>query len=560
MICRNCGNEMRPDARFCPHCGAVNGESPGAGVYAGPEAPISGGRKKKTGLVIGAAAATAAVIAVAAFVLLGGLFGSPKGQVEKALIKSAAAYAAAEKRLGLPDTGEWEQDRAVSQTMDLELKSVNGELVGYDLSALEGLGLGLSMDYSGADRWLAYGLRAFWGEEELLGLWFKADDDELYFNSPQITGQTCYGVNTETLGADLKAMDSEGAGELEDVSFNLFDLMDTVLDSMDEGKLEKTAEEANRALWEAVKVKKMGGRTLSINGTETKTDAYRVIIPQKDLEDYVSAMEELMSTADYLAVYEELMAYMGVPQEEIDDLVEELKELELYGELADALRELIRETGDLELEVCLSGGYISAVRYEDEIWNEDVELTVYLGGGEEYVDDLGIEIETEGVKVTVSSSGDHGLKNGVYTDETSIRFRQNGVNLARVTSELRYDPKSGDDNFQWGLDVNSSGLLLLSLKTEGCLLAEDRQISLSLEDITLGSMGTDICSLAFRWTVSGRAERTSIENPRLVTRMTEEELMEMVLDTQQNVLDWSNEMEQLFLSRLPAELLYDMMY
>ena len=42
--------------------------------------------------------------------------------------------------------------------------------------------------------------------------------------------------------------------------------------------------------------------------------------------------------------------------------------------------------------------------------------------------------------------------------------------------------------------------------------------------------------------------------------MTEEELMEMVLDTQQNVLDWSNEMEQLFLSRLPAELLYDMMY
>ena len=31
MICRNCGNEMRPDARFCPHCGAVNGESLGGG-------------------------------------------------------------------------------------------------------------------------------------------------------------------------------------------------------------------------------------------------------------------------------------------------------------------------------------------------------------------------------------------------------------------------------------------------------------------------------------------------------------------------------------------------
>ena len=42
--------------------------------------------------------------------------------------------------------------------------------------------------------------------------------------------------------------------------------------------------------------------------------------------------------------------------------------------------------------------------------------------------------------------------------------------------------------------------------------------------------------------------------------MDEQELMAMVLDTQQNALDWANRMEQLFASRLPAELLYGMMY
>ena len=89
MICRNCGNEMREDARFCPHCGAVNGEIPGAAPYAGPEAPVGGGKKKKTGLIIGIAAAVVVVAAVIV-VMMSGLFSNPKTQVEAAFVKSAA--------------------------------------------------------------------------------------------------------------------------------------------------------------------------------------------------------------------------------------------------------------------------------------------------------------------------------------------------------------------------------------------------------------------------------------------------------------------------------------
>ena len=40
----------------------------------------------------------------------------------------------------------------------------------------------------------------------------------------------------------------------------------------------------------------------------------------------------------------------------------ELEDLDVYSELADSLRDAIDELGDVELEVCLSGGYISAVQ------------------------------------------------------------------------------------------------------------------------------------------------------------------------------------------------------
>lgn len=65
MTCKNCGNEMRDDARFCPHCGTLNGPDQSAGQAAVPawEGPEDGGKKKKTGLIIAAVAAVAAVAA-----------------------------------------------------------------------------------------------------------------------------------------------------------------------------------------------------------------------------------------------------------------------------------------------------------------------------------------------------------------------------------------------------------------------------------------------------------------------------------------------------------------
>lgn len=319
MICRNCGNEMREDARFCPHCGAMNAPAPEGGLPQGTasygtvpawEGPEGGGKKKKTGLFIGIGVAVVAVIALVA-VFAGGLFSNPKKQVEAAFVKSAAAYAQAEKALNLPDTAQWQKEQNISQRLTLGLKSINSDLVGYDLSALSGLALGFRTDFTGADRLMSCELEVGWGEE-LIDLWLKAEDDELYFNSPQLTGSTHYGVNTETLGADLTKL--TGDNSMEGLSFNLFDLVDTVLEKMDQEKLEQDITAANKALWEEAKVKKTGAKTLDLNGTETKTTAYRVTFPQEALESYADALVEVMSAMRYYDLYEELYRSMGMPQ------------------------------------------------------------------------------------------------------------------------------------------------------------------------------------------------------------------------------------------------------
>ena len=59
----------------------------------------------------------------------------------------------------------------------------------------------------------------------------------------------------------------------------------------------------------------------------------------------------------------------------------------------------------MELEVCVSGGYVSAVLFEDRVNGSDLRLALYLGGGQEYVDDIGLELEVDGDTIEVASSG-----------------------------------------------------------------------------------------------------------------------------------------------------------
>ena len=557
MICRQCGNEMRDDARFCPHCGALNSSDTGSSLegggyrapsYTGPEAPVTGGGKKK-GLIIGGVVAAVAVIAILA-VVLSGLFSSHKGAVEKAMAKSLAAYAQAEEALGLPDLSRLGQEQFYSQGFSLVLNSVNSSLVGYDTSALSGLGLRMSADLSGKDRYLGFELSAFWDDEDLINFYMTADDDELYFSSPQITGETLYGVNTETLGADIAR--TTGDSSMEDVSFNIFELVDMVMEAVDPEAAEQAVKEANKALWNEAEVKKVGGKTLSVNGTEQKTTAYQVTFPRKAMEDYVDALAEVMSAMNYYDLYEELFRSMGMPREELEDFLSQLEDMDVYGELADDLKAALKRLGDLELNVCLYGGYVAAVGWEGRIDGSDVEILLTLGGGEEYVDDLGLELEVDGTAVTVRSEGDHSCKNGSFTDKTTMR-----VGALKMTSEMSYDPREKGDNFSWELSIPGAG----SVDMNGSLTVPNQDsVNLNLEDISMKLMGMEVCSLGLEYYAGPfQGNAVSDKKAEIITAMSAEELMRMTLDTQQRALAWANEMERLFASRLPEELLWAIM-
>ncbi|MCI8913747.1 MAG: zinc ribbon domain-containing protein [Lawsonibacter sp.] len=545
MTCRHCGNEIRDDARFCPHCGTLNGSAPGSeppqetAAYNTPAPNLEGpaGGRKKTGRLLAGAAVVVAVFALLA-AAASGLFSDARKQLGRALDQTMAAYARAEKAMGLPDLNELVQTGAYSQRFSLELNGLNSNLVGYDVSALEGLGLGMNTSLNQAERKLDFALSAFWGEEDILRFFLAADDDELYFSAPDFTGETFYGVNTRTLGKDLSAMaeDSEGAAE---ISFNLFELMEPFL--VQSGETEARLQSARAALWKDVVVKKEGSSTQSINGTQTKTTLYRVTIPHSALERYVDDVADTMTVVGVMEGYRTMLESLGVAQPEIDSLMEEL---DIYGELAEQVKEILEELGDLELKVGVSGGYVAVVIYEDRVRGCDVKAVLDLGGGEEYVDDLSLELEIDDTKLTWKSTGNHSGTNGEFTDRTTIR-----AGLYQITSKFSYQPQSGD--LSWEIGMPSS----MTLDMEGRLTSGKDSYDLNLEKAAVKVMGMELFSLGVKYYLGPYEGWSEPAGVRLVTEMSQAELDELDLQIQANAQAWLARTQQMFLARLPEELI-----
>lgn len=561
MFCLKCGKEIENSAKFCPHCGAVTSASGGNSTPAAPaytvpgtengaaqwsSDPQGGNKRRGGGLLIGGAVAAVLVIVVI-IAAIGGLFASPKGQVEKALAKTVAAYADARSKMGAPDLDQLIKDRSYTQRISFELDSINPDLTGwYDLSSLKGIGLRLDTDYDQKGRKLDMDAAAFWDGKDLASIQMLVDGGKMTFSSPEFTKGTAYGFNTETLGADLEELGAGGGDvDLKKIGFNLFDLMDKASPSEEQTKeIESIMADASKQLFDAIEVEQAGRRSLQVNGRSTDATLYNVVIPEDAMRDYIDAMEDAMKVVDPQDMAKDMLQAMGFDKSTINEIMSETGGADIYGELAGILKQGVKNLGDIELEVYVSGGRVCAVSFDYRANGSKVEIELFLGGGDSYVDDLSLEISSGGQKLTIESSGDHAGKSGVFTDETTIR-----LGSSRVTSELRYEPKADKDNFEWELRLDNTA----SVKMGGRLTTTKNSLDLELDDLSVRAAGSKLISLEASYYLGPcSGMKVSHPSPKLLSDMDEDDLEDLAYDLQKNAEDWAYDV----MERIPSDLLY----
>lgn len=575
MLCVQCGREISEGAKFCPHCGAMiaasaSGPAPGTGSAGGagpytysygagvsspaspPSPPKDGEKRGKKGLLIGGGIAAAVIVIALLVVALSGLFATPKGQVEKALAKTLAAHAEASKKMGLPDMAGLAQSKSVSQRLRMELTGFNSALIGYDLSALEGLGLSVSGDYDQQGRKAGGEVAAFWGDNEILSFQMLVDDNVIGIASPQFTKGDAYGLDTETLGKAMVRWGMDPEDELlkvEEIGFNLFDMAEQYSSSQQSGDGEERIKEASRQLADAVEVEKAGKKTIDVNGKSVDAAAYLVTIPQEAMEAYVDALEEVWTQTSGEDAVEELLRAFGVNEAAINEITSGMVGADSYGEMADALKEMLRTIGDVELDVYLDGGYVCAMEYSVQRDGSSLEIGLYLGGGDNYVDNISFRAAMDGEEVLIESSGSHGGKDGVFTDETVLRISSGGSSVLRLGSDFSYEPKAQGDNFAWSLSVNSTA----SVNMTGQLTTGKDSLDLQLDKVSLKAAGMELCSLSASYSIGpcGGVE-VSLPAPRLLGDMDMDDLEDLYYDIEFNAEEWVYDL----MAMIPPDLLW----
>jgi len=300
------------------------------------------------------------------------------------------------------------------------------------------------------------------------------DDSLLAIGSSELTDGDYYGIHTDALTDELKHLDEYD--ELPDIAFNLFDIMEalSVKTELDP--------EATAAFVEAIEVEKIGNSDVKVNGQSVKCKEYTVLIPEDAMIDYLDACRDAMDELELDRAFEDLLENFG-----LEDMVYGSDLTDSMEELFDIVEAVLKELGDVELQVYLKDGRLAAVTAEQEVDGGVLELTANFGGKENYVDAFSLELiasedRTEVFALTLTSEGSH-TANGEFTDETTIEIGSYGDTM-EFTSELRYDANAKSDNFEWILDLSEAELVLA-----GQLDSEKDTFRFAFEELSLSAEG-----------------------------------------------------------------------
>lgn len=556
MFCGNCGQQLKDDAKFCHGCGAAVGaaETPvqngnttdvitgvgagnGVGNGAGGGNRVRRTRKKKKNLIWIPIAAAALVLVVLVGILVGSLLGSDSAKLVKAITKSANAYTEAAEKMGVPDLSYIAKDKAYSADVAVKIYEVDGD------NSMAGIGARMEMDVSLPKREIGVSATPFFGSADLMTASMKMDNEKIYVGSPELTGDTFYMINTESLGADLNNLGA-GVPELEEFGFNLFDIVEQI--EKISAQNEKAGEELKKAFAEfvkAIEVDKTGTEEVEINGNDLKCTVYEVVITEDAMADLVDAFEDIYKDMDNVEDYLVIFESMGLPEEAIAEMQYELEyEMEYAAEdveeMFDGLREAVDMLRDVELEVYVNDGYVVGAVYDQRIDGTRVEITLNLGGGENYVDDLSLRINADGGELTISSNGNHTGEGGEFTDAFMMAFAEYDYEYPVLYTYLRYEPKAKADNFQ--LDINTSDVSML---LRGQVTTTSDSISMSLDEVSVFEYDYNLMYIGLDCNI-GKYQASSIKTRNAIElgKMNEEQLMHEMEKIEENAMEWAEKL------------------
>lgn len=552
MFCLNCGKQIDDTAKFCPYCGSLTADTAPKAANeevilptshsADPQPAAPSGKRsapgKRPGLLIPVIAA-AVVIVVALVILLGGLFGGAKGTVAKAFIKTAEAYSSVADQFGLSTVLKMVSEQKYSQNLTAEITDVNG-MMGGGASDLEGLGMRLTTDVNLPGEAIGLSVTPFYDSTDLLTAQLLMDGSKIYFASPELLKETIPGVDTKTLGKDLLAAGAE-AEDIESLSFNTFEVIKKAIELTAPSKdSKKVITDAAAQLADAIEVEKVGKKSVSVNKNRVDCTAYTVLIPQSAMEDFVKEIASTAEGMDYEAVCEELLTMCGFPEDVIEDTLDELAyemndmDIADYADdFVDAMEDILDTLGDLELEVCIKGGYIMSVVYDEKIDGEKIELGIYLGGGKNYVDDLSIELNVDDeLEIIVTSTGDHGAKSGTFTDETTIEITEGRTE--EIVVETKYAPKEKANNFSWSIDSS-----VFAITMNGQLNVSSNSMEALMHEVELETYGMSVGTASVDYKLSGYKKSISMKSPTMLSKMSEDDVMDLFDAIEENASDWA---------------------
>lgn len=555
MFCKKCGKKIADGTKFCPYCGASNAADQGTGpsqdvlqnalasqqpvspasapASAAGIQPVSGkapkSGNKKTGLFVGIGAAAVLAI-VLVVVVFSGVLGGPKAALGKALQKSMNAYQAASDAVGLPDLKKLGESKQVRTDMSFQIKNFSDQLTGYssEMELLKGLGVSMSSGVDLPGRQMDVSATVSYGSADLLTFWGQINDDVLAIGCPELLDDKSYGLSTASLGKDLDKLGAELPDGMEKMSFNFFDIYETLSKPIEVDKA------AAKELFDAIEAEKTGKTTMDINGNSVSCTGYHVVIPKDAMRGYINALEDAYKDRELDKDVIDILRSMGVPSDQLSEIRSEIKDSINNKELFDGLKQIVKTIGDLELDVYLNGGYVMAVVWEDKIEGERVELTASFGGGKNYADDLGLELRAGDVRLRYTSTGNHGTADGEYTDSSSFRIQEDGTSYT-IKSELEYHPKKASDNFEW--TVKGDGF---SLTANGQMTSGKDILFLDLDKLSVNVLGEEMVRLGMTYSVQPYgAPGFSAKAPVMLSTMDEDDFEELAYDVTANAQSWA---------------------